>query len=121
MTRRPARDHPPGEVTHRRAGEQHEFVRDGEVVGRLVWMSECGEGDGVPGWVLQSPGWPDRQIYRVPYALAHDLDLARRQHESASLGIARLILSNRLSGLVPRARAHGRWLDVRRSDSSTNA
>ncbi len=93
------------ELTHRRAGEHHEFVVHGEVVGRLVWVSERNANE-APGWVLQTPGWPSRQIYRVPHALAHDPDLARRHRESASLGIARWILSDRLSGLVPRPEAH---------------
>jgi len=90
------------QLTHRRAGQDHEFVVDGEVVGRLLWLSERHDADESPGWVLQMPEWPDEQVYRAPYALAHDLDLARRHGESASLGIAQSILSDRLSGLLPR-------------------
>jgi len=90
-------------LTQRQLGDKHEFLAGGEVVARLVWVAESADGG---GWWLQAPGWPSRQLYRVPHALAHDPDLARRNGEPASVGIARAIVSDRLSGLVPGPEAH---------------
>lgn len=94
------------QLIHRPAGEDYEFVCDDEVVGWLVWIEQpTAEDDLEPGWVLKVPGWPDRQMYRVPQALADDPSAARRYRESATLGLALAIVDDRLSGLVPKPTA----------------
>jgi hypothetical protein len=90
------------ELIHRAAGQDYEFVRADEIVGRLVWIERPDAKDCVPGWVLRVPGWPDRQMYRIPQALADDLAAARHYRESVTLGMAHAIVDDRLSGLVPK-------------------
>lgn len=92
-------------LIHRVAGQDYEFVRAGEIVGRLIWIDQAATDDCHPGWVLKVPGWPDRQIYRVPQALAGDPAGARRYREVATLGLAEAIIDDRLSGLVPKPAA----------------
>ncbi len=85
----------------RRAGQDYEFIVAGEVVACLVWIAQS-QPENQPGWVLRVPGWPDRQMYRVPQALVDDLAAARRYREAATVGLALAIVDERLSGLVPK-------------------
>jgi hypothetical protein len=90
------------DLIHRPAGQNYEFVRSDKIVARLVWIEEAAGEACQPGWVLKVPGWPDRQMYRVPRALADDPAAARRFREDATLGLALAIVDDRLSGLVPK-------------------
>lgn len=89
-------------LIYRPAGLDYEFVRGDEIVGRLVWIERREVAGCAPGWILRVPGWPDRQMYRIPAALADDPAAARRYREAATLGLAHAIVDDRLSGFVPK-------------------
>lgn len=85
-------------MSSRRTADGHYLFIDGEAAGALVWVCEQTLRD---GWWLQSDGWPAMQLYRVPVALAGSRR-ARHAGESACLGFAEIILSDRHRGLLDR-------------------
>jgi len=84
----------------------YDLLRDGAVVGRLVWVSAVSPRHPKVGWWLSVPGEPDELIYRVPKDLAGDLPRARARGVSMSLGLAQHMLADRVEGLLDRA-PHG--------------
>lgn len=91
-------------VERRPTAVGHEFVVCGEIVARLLWVDRDELGR-VPGWVLTAPGWPEEQLYRIPAGVAQATVAVRRHRESAVLGIAEMIVVDRLSGLLRRSDA----------------
>jgi hypothetical protein len=85
----------------------YDFVHDGTVVGRLIWVADLSEDQPVRGWWLAVPGQPDELIYRVPDELRGDLPRARARGVSMSLGLAQLMVSDRVGGLLDAAAAPG--------------
>jgi hypothetical protein len=90
------------ELTERAVGDVHEFLKDGQVVGRLVWVGCTDDAHPAAGWWLEIPGNPDLStvLYKVPRRLAHDLARARSEGESGSLGFAYEMVSDQVSGLL---------------------
>jgi hypothetical protein len=78
----------------------YDFVRDGEVVGRLLWITATCDDHPVKGWWLAVAGEKDKLISRVPSDLSTDLATARVRSRSMSLGLAYHMLVDRLDGLL---------------------
>lgn len=78
----------------------YDFLRDGVVVGRLVWISDVCAQYPLRGWWLSIPGVEDELIYRVPEELYGDLPRARASGVSMSLGLAQHMLADRMEGLL---------------------
>ena len=78
----------------------YDFVRDGTVVGRLLWVTATCDEHPVRGWWLTVPGEKDELICRVPSDLSADLAAARARGVSMSLGLAQTMLADRLEGLL---------------------
>lgn len=78
----------------------YDFLHEGEVIGRLLWIADAGLEHPVRGWWLSIPGVEDELIYRVPADLFADLPRARSRGVSASLGLATLMLADRVEGLL---------------------
>lgn len=87
------------EMICRAAGQDYEFVVSGKIVARLRWIDRAVSGR-VPGWVLTAPDWPEQQLYRMPASVSPAMAATRRHRESAALGIAEMIVIDRLSGLL---------------------
>jgi hypothetical protein len=78
----------------------YDFLHEGVVIGRLLWIThKCAEHPH-RGWWLSIPGVADEVIYRVPDELLADLPGARARGESMSFGIAQHMLINRVDGLL---------------------
>jgi hypothetical protein len=77
----------------------YDFAHEGEVVGRLVWVTTLSDKHPRRGWWLTVPGVPDELIYQVPGGLG-DLPAARAQGVSMSLGLAQHMLADRVDGLL---------------------
>ena len=89
------------EVTQQLAEDGcYDFVHDGAIVGRLLWVPAICEEHPVRGWWLQAFGAQDELICRVPRNLATDLAVARARGVSMSLGLAEHVLTDRLEGLL---------------------
>ncbi len=78
----------------------YDFLHDGLVVGRLVWITEVCPGYPFRGWWLSIPGVEDELIYRVPEQLYSDLPRARASGVSMSLTLAQHMLADRVEGLL---------------------
>jgi hypothetical protein len=78
----------------------YDFLHDGVVVGRLLWIAEVDSKHPVRGWWLSIPGVEDEVIYRVPEELFADLPRARSRGVSMSLGLAQHMLADRVEGLL---------------------
>ncbi len=78
----------------------YDMVHDGEIVGRLVWVSIVSEEHPLMGWWLAIPGEVDELICRVPSELSGDLDRARQRGVSMSIGLAQHMLADRVEGLL---------------------
>jgi hypothetical protein len=87
----------------------YDLLHNGEVVGRLIWVSAISEIHPLMGWWLTVPGQPDELIAKVPSELSKDLARARQRSVSMSLGLAQNMLADRFEGLLddpPAARPH---------------
>jgi hypothetical protein len=78
----------------------YDFVHDGAVIGRLLWVAAPCEEHPVRGWWLEAFGEKDELICRVPRDLSTDLPKARAGGVSMSLGLAQHMLADRLEGLL---------------------
>jgi hypothetical protein len=78
----------------------YDFLHDGVVVGRLVWVTDVCAQHPLRGWWLSIPGDEDELIYRVPDQLSSDLPRARASGVSMSLGLAQHMLTDRVEGLL---------------------
>jgi hypothetical protein len=93
-------------LTERRAesGEGFDYLDGGFLVGRLVWLARASATHDVAGWwLVDVAGKPDEPLYRVPKRLSSDLDVARKDGESASRWFARMLLSDNHRALLARA------------------
>lgn len=89
------------EVTEALAGDGcYDFLHNGVVIGRLLWIAEVDPEHPMRGWWLSIPGVEDELIYRVPDKLFADLPQARSSGVSMSLGIALHMLADRVEGLL---------------------
>lgn len=77
----------------------YDFVREGEVVGRLLWITATCDDHPMKGWWLAVAGEKDKLISRVPSDLS-DLATARVRSQSMSLGLAHHMLVDRFDGLL---------------------
>lgn len=77
----------------------YDFLYEGVVIGRLLWIPDVCTEHPIRGWWLSTPGTADELIYRVPDELLADLPRARAGGVSMSLGIARHMLGDRVEGL----------------------
>jgi hypothetical protein len=80
----------------------YDFIHDGELIGRLVWIIDVCHEHPLRGWWLSIPGVRDELIYRVPDELFADLPRARARGVSMSLGLAQHMLADRVEGLLDR-------------------
>jgi hypothetical protein len=80
----------------------YDFLRNGVVIGRLLWVTDVGPEHPMQGWWLSIPGVKDELIYRVPDKLFTDLPQARSRGASMSLGVAAHMLADRVEGLLDR-------------------
>jgi hypothetical protein len=78
----------------------YDFLYNGKIVGRLVWISDVCHEHPRRGWWLTIPGQPNKLIYRVPEELYGDLPTARARGVSMSLGLAQHMLTDRVEGLL---------------------
>jgi hypothetical protein len=78
----------------------YDFLHDGIVIGRLLWITDACPEHPVVGWWLSISGAADELIYRVPDELSTDLPLARSRGVSMSLGLALHMLADRVEGLL---------------------
>ena len=78
----------------------YDLCHEGELVGRLVWVSTISDEHPVMGWWLVIAGQPDELICRVPSELSQDLARARQRGVSMSLGLAQHMLADRVEGLL---------------------
>lgn len=78
----------------------YDFLHDGAVVGRLLWVTATCEEHPAKGWWLEVPGEKAELICRVPHDLSADLAAARARGVSMSLGLAEHMLNDRLEGLL---------------------
>jgi hypothetical protein len=89
------------EVTEALAADGcYDFLHDGVVVGRLVWIADVCAQHPLRGWWLSIPDIEDELIYRVPERLFTDLPWARASSVSMALGLARHMLADRVEGLL---------------------
>ncbi len=92
------------DIKERRAGDALEFLDGETVVGRLVWADGSGGDHAEGGWWLEVPGAAGTLLYRAPADAGEDLELARREAESASVFFARTMIADRVAGLLSRPR-----------------
>ena len=90
------------DLIERQTADAVEFLDGGVLVGRLVWAARVSEAHDAAGWWLEVPGARPTLLFQAPTGRPDELEVARRDSESASLFFAKTIVTDRLAGLLSR-------------------